>query len=113
MLELPGSYWIFVIPPRKKSPPFELAGLTVSPGWLYASDQVSPPSVDSYRPTGGASGGGKGPPVLDENPWRATSVPIRMCCGSLGSIAMAPIERPAVYCWLASSRVHVWPPSVD
>jgi hypothetical protein len=34
-------------PPRKKSPPFELPGLTVSCAKIFAAVKWAPPSVDS------------------------------------------------------------------
>src|SRR6266481_5812740 len=39
-------------------------------------------------------GGVKRPPLTDEDPCRATSVPMKMWLGSAGSTAIAPIERP-------------------
>src|SRR4030095_2419737 len=81
-------------PPRKKSPPFELPGLTVSCVRITAGENVAPPLVDSYRPTLAEPGGVKRPPFTDEEPCRATSVPIKMWPALAGSMAIAPIERP-------------------
>ena len=95
---------------------------------ISAGLNVAPPSVDSYRPTCAEPGGVKRPPFTDEEPCRATSVPMKMCVGSAGSTAMAPIERPvatghvsdngasaqgAVGATLPKTRVQVWPPSSD
>src|SRR6266853_745509 len=74
-------------PPRKKSPPFELCGLTVSWTKMFAATKLVPPSVDSYNPTFATPGGVKRPPITDDTPCRATSVPMKMWVGSLGSIA--------------------------
>src|SRR5439155_24770628 len=73
-------------------------------------------------------GGVKRPPFTDEEPCRATSVPIKMWAGSAGSTAIAPIERPveteqvndagleaqgAIFAVLPATNVHVVPPSMD
>src|SRR5262245_515656 len=99
-------------PPRKKSPPFELPGLTVSCVRITAGDHVAPPSVDSYRPTGAEPGGVKRPPCTEDKPCRATSVPIKMWSELAGSTATAPIDRP-VATSVARADDHVVPPSVD
>src|SRR5579864_1501254 len=82
-------------PPRKKSPPVGLEGLTVSCG-VGSSDGANeaPPSVDSYKPTSAAPGGVKRPPLTDDDPWRATAVPMKMWLESAGSTAIAAIDRP-------------------
>src|SRR5215472_2948775 len=73
-------------------------------------------------------GGVKRPPLTDEDPWRATSVPMKMWLALAGSTAIAPIERPvatghvndagleaqgAVPAVLPPTSDHVVPPSVD
>ena len=73
-------------------------------------------------------GGVKRPPLTDEDPWRATSVPMKMWLALAGSTAIAPIERPvatghvskagleaqgAVPAVLPATSDHVVPPSVD
>jgi hypothetical protein len=114
-------------PPRKKSPPVAEAGLTTSWGKISLLVKVAPPSVDSYRPTWAAPGGVKRPPFTDEEPCRATSVPMKMWLGLAGSMATAPIERPveteqfgpepsahgAFASVLPATSDQVWPPSVD
>src|SRR6516225_927703 len=80
-------------PARKKSPPVVLFGLTTSCIKMTAGENVAPPSVDSYRPTCADPGGVKRPPLTEDEPWRATSVPMKMWLALAGSIAIAPIER--------------------
>src|SRR5438105_1257863 len=81
-------------PPRKKSPPLELPGLRAS--WVKITFAVKPvpPFVDSYNPTFATPGGVKRPPFTDDEPCRATAVPMKMCVASFGSMAIAAIERP-------------------
>ena len=116
------------MPPRKKSPPVANVGSVTSWARISTGLKLAPPSVDSYRPTCAEPGGVKRPPFTDEEPCRATSVPMKMWSGSAGSTAIAPIERPvatghvkddglaeqgAVGATLPKTRVHVWPPSSD
>ena len=115
-------------PPRKKSPPVADVGSVTSWARISTGVKLAPPSVDSYRPTCAEPGGVKRPPFTDEEPCRATSVPMKMWSGSAGSTAIAPIERPvatehvsddglsaqgAVGATLPKTRVQVWPPSSD
>ena len=86
---------ILLTPPRKKSDPLALFGLTVSEGTENTSVNVAPPSLDSYRPIGGAPGGVKRPPLTLDEPWRATDVPMKMWRGLRESIPIAAIARPA------------------
>src|SRR6476469_262409 len=117
---------MFETPPRKKSLPFADVASTTSWFWISTGAKLAPPSVDSYRPTRAAPGGVKRPPFTDEEPCRATSVPMKMWLGSVGSTATAPIERPvetghsdrlaaqgAVGATLPKTGVQVWPPSSD
>src|SRR5262245_43135082 len=114
-------------PPRKKSPPFELPGLTVSWVRITLAVKVAPLSVDSYRPTFAEPGGVNRPPLTEDEPCRATSVPMKIWVGSAGSMAIAPIERPVATGQLVSllpahgafvfvlpaTSAHVAPLSVD
>src|SRR5215831_12992969 len=117
---------MFEKPPRKKSPPVAEAGLTVSCGRISAGENDAPPSVDSYRPTCAAPGGVKRPPFTEDEPCRATSVPMKMWFGFAGSTAIAPMERPvatgqvplpeahgAVDAVLPGTSVQLLPKSVD
>src|SRR6516225_6281849 len=115
-------------PARKKSPPVVLFGSTTSCVKMTAGENVAPPSVDSYRPTCADPGGVKRPPLTEDEPWRATSVPMKMWLGLVGSMAIAPIDRPvatghvsevglsaqgAVPAVLPATSVQFIPPSVD
>ena len=61
----------------------------------------------------GAPGGVKRPPLWEDAPWRATSVPISRWFGSVGSTAMVAIPRSFDAATDPASNVHVVPPSVD
>ena len=64
-------------------------------------------------PISGAPGGVKRPPFTEEEPCRATSVPMKMWRGLTGSIAIAPTERPVATAVLPATSDHELPPSVD
>ena len=53
------------------------------------------------------------PPLTDEAPWRATSVPMKMCCELRGSTEIAPIERLLETAGLPGTSDQWLPPSVD
>src|SRR5689334_16668126 len=97
-------------PPRKKSLPLAVDGLTTSEARLRTSEKLAPPFVDSYTPTVGAPGGENRPPFTDEDPCRATAVPMNRCCAWSGSIATAPIDRSRDTARLPATSVHVCPP---
>src|SRR5215204_116857 len=82
-------------------------------GSWSATDQVAPPSVDSYSAYGAASGGVRRPPFTDDEPWRATSVPMYRWLEFVGSMAIAPIESLLETGQMPATRENVEPPSVD
>ena len=70
----------------------------------------------------------KRPPLTEEEPWRATSVPIKIWLALAGSTAIAPIDRPvatgqvneaaleaqgAVFAVLPATNDHELPPLID
>src|SRR6059036_2474164 len=79
-------------PPWNQSLP--VLGLVLLAGRENASDHVDPPSLVSYSPSFGPSGGVRRPPSTDESPWRASAVPIRMWFASPGSTAIVATYRP-------------------
>jgi len=67
----------------------------------------------SYNPIAGAPGGVKRPPFTDDDPWRATAVPIRMCAAFTGSTAIAAIERFRATARLPGTSDQLFPKSTD
>ena len=61
----------------------------------------------------GAFAGVKRPPFADDDPWRATAVPIQMWFAFVGSTAIEAIERLAETAWLPGTSDQLLPPSVD
>ena len=55
----------------------------------------------------------KRPPLTDDEPCRATSVPIKMWLAFTGSIAIAPIERPVATPELPATSFQFLPKLVD
>src|SRR5256885_15976919 len=94
---------------------------------MTAGEKVAPPSVDSKSPIFAPPGGENRPPLTEETPWRATSVPIKIWLALPGSIAIAPIERPvateqvlpdpsaqgAFAAVLPATSVQLLPPLID
>ena len=56
LFTFPAKDWILLMPPRKKSAPLVVLGLTVSAVLLKISENVAPPLKDSYSPMVGAPG---------------------------------------------------------
>src|SRR4029079_19462159 len=83
------------MPPWNQSTPLEAgAGFGgVLPCRSVDRVKWAPPSVETYTPSVGAFGGVRRPPLTDDEPCRATAVPITMVFGWPGRTAMAPMER--------------------
>src|SRR3954454_2899846 len=102
------------MPPWNQSTPLDAgAGLTGVLPWRSV-DRVkcAPPSVDRYTPSAGAFGGVRRPPFTDEEPWRATAVPITIVAGCPGRTATAPMERLMATACEPATSAHVAPPLV-
>ena len=61
----------------------------------------------------GAPGGVYRPPFTEDDPCRATAVPIQMCFGLAGSTEIAAMERSFAAATLPGTSDQWTPPSVD
>src|ERR1700741_3100100 len=103
------------MPPWNQSTPLEAgAGVTgVLPCRSVDRVNVAPPLVETYTPSAGAFGGVRRPPLTDDEPCRATAVPITMVFGEPRRTAIAPIDRLMATGCEPATRLHVAPPLVD